>query len=72
MAQITKLELQQRLDAANKTIADMRLRISVLEGAAALRTAPAATQHRISIGGVDHNVVIERHGARVVKRYFPA
>lgn len=73
MAQITKLELQQRLDAANKTIADMRLRISVLEGAAALRTAPAATQqHRISIGGVDHNVVIERHGARVIKRYFPA
>lgn len=42
MAQVTKLELSQRLEAANVEIAAMRLRISVLEGEVALRAAPRA------------------------------
>lgn len=46
MAQVTKLELTQRLEAANAEIAAMRLRISVLEGGAALRAAPRAPASR--------------------------
>lgn len=46
MAQVTKLELTQRLEAANKEIVALRTRISVLEGAAALRDAPHAGHQR--------------------------
>ena len=72
MAQVTKFELMQQLSAANKTIADLRMRVSVLEGAAALRAAPAVSQQRrISIRGIEHDVLIEKHGARVIKRFVP-
>lgn len=72
MAQVTKFELTQQLNAANKTIADLRMRVSVLEGAAALRAAPVVSQQRrISIRGIEHDVLIEKHGARVIKRFVP-
>ena len=74
MAQVTKFELTQQLSAANKTIADLRMRVSVLEGAAALRprAAPVVSQQRrISIRGIEHDVLIEKHGARVIKRFVP-
>ena len=40
MAQVTKLELQQRLAAAHQEILALRTRVSVLEGEATLRSAP--------------------------------
>lgn len=61
MAQVTKLELTQRLDAANKEIVALRHRVSVLQGEIALKAQPAVA--------VRSGVVIERHGQRTIKRW---
>lgn len=65
MAQVTKLELTQRLDAANKEIVALRHRVSVLEGEIALRAQPV-----VAVPGQRGRVIIERHGQRTVKRWI--
>lgn len=68
MAYIRLLEDQAIKFAASA--ATMRERISILEGEKALRT-PQQPSGVVHIHGVPHNVVVERHGARVIKRFVP-
>lgn len=72
MPRTTKLELEQLLAKANATIQEQRLRISVLEGAQALRAPAPQSQNRITtIRGVQCEVIVERRGQNVVKRFVP-
>ena len=51
--------------------ASLRLRISVLEGTRALGLKPQPKNNVVVLRGVPHNVIVERHGARVTKRFVP-
>ena len=64
---ITLLE-QQAIGFA-RSAAELRHRISVLEGTRALGTKPK--NNVVVLRGVPHNVIVERHGARVTKRFVP-
>ena len=73
----TKAEMLARIhaqDALMRSAAlerqELRTRISVLEGTAALRAAPAEPQ-LVWRGGVRCHVFVTRNGASVTKRFVP-
>jgi hypothetical protein len=63
--------LEARLRQGGLDMVQLRTRISVLEGAAALKATPKAPDNIVRRGGTDYRVEVTKHGARTTKRYVP-
>jgi hypothetical protein len=69
IAYINHLEVEAI--AAARCAAEMRERISILEGTRALGLKPQPQNNIVVLRGVSHHVFTERHGARTTKRFVP-
>ena len=66
-------ELENQNTRQARDLADLRTQISILQGELRLRprTPDVVTQRRVTIRGVEHEVIQERRGQNVIKRFVP-